>query len=183
MKTKALERLLGWISYLDPASNPGSKPQRLGVTNCKSSTSDKLQTFRTISCKFLTKNYEITLFVLFWRGISSKRNHRTFQANKEKNQWLERKCPVLIAAWLYPLVPYLPALWNQMDLTLNWTLCNTNVLRVGWWGEYGCLKMSIMMRRHFWTTPFAKAFKPEWHGWCWVKQVARIVFSCTFKST
>ena len=58
------------MAYLDPASNPGSKPQRLGVTNCKSSTSDKLQTFRTlfgISCKFLTKNYlhEITLLVLF----------------------------------------------------------------------------------------------------------------------
>jgi len=57
------------MAHLDPASNPGSKPQRLGVTNCKSSTSDKLQTFRTIfgiSCKFLTKNYlhEITLFVL-----------------------------------------------------------------------------------------------------------------------
>ena len=58
------------MAYLDPASNPGSKPQRLGATNCKSSTSDKLQAFRTIfgiSCKFLTKNYlhEITLFVLF----------------------------------------------------------------------------------------------------------------------
>ena len=45
------------------------------VLQCKSSTSDKLQTFRTIfgiSCKFLTKNYlhEVTLFVLFWRKIS-----------------------------------------------------------------------------------------------------------------
>ena len=58
------------MAYLDPASNPGSKPQRLGAANCKSSTSDKLQTFRTIfgiSLKFLTKNYlhEITPFVLF----------------------------------------------------------------------------------------------------------------------
>ena len=58
------------MAYLDPASNPGSKPQRLGPTNCKSSPSDELQTFRTIfgiSCKFLTKNYlhDITLcFVL-----------------------------------------------------------------------------------------------------------------------
>ena len=36
------------MAYLDPTSNPGSKPQRLGATNCKSSTSDKLQKFRTI---------------------------------------------------------------------------------------------------------------------------------------
>ena len=52
------------MAYLEPASNTGSKAQRLGAT------SDKLQRFRTIfgiSCKFLTKNYlhEITLFVLF----------------------------------------------------------------------------------------------------------------------
>jgi hypothetical protein len=48
------------MAYLDPVSTPGSKPQRLGATNFKSSTSEKLQTFRTIfgiSCKFLTKNY------------------------------------------------------------------------------------------------------------------------------
>ena len=41
----------------------------LGATNCKSSTSDKLQILGTIfgiSCKFLTKNdsHDITLFVL-----------------------------------------------------------------------------------------------------------------------
>jgi hypothetical protein len=38
-------------------ANPGSKPQRFGVKNCKSSTSDKLQTFNTIFgiyCKMLT---------------------------------------------------------------------------------------------------------------------------------
>ena len=57
------------MAYLEPASNPRSKPQRLCATNCKSSTPDKLQTFRIIfgiSCKFLTKKYlhEITLFVL-----------------------------------------------------------------------------------------------------------------------
>ena len=79
------------MAYLDPALNPGSKPQRLGAANCKSFTSDKLQIFRTIfgiSCKFLTKNYlhEITLVVLFGRGIKCKRNHRTFEENKEKNQ-------------------------------------------------------------------------------------------------
>ena len=46
------------MAYLDPASNPRSKPQRLCATNCKSSTPDKLQIFRTIfgiSCKYLTK--------------------------------------------------------------------------------------------------------------------------------
>ena len=69
---KALDRLLGWnlMVYLDPASNPGSKPQRFSFENCKSFTLDKLQTFRTtygISFKSLTKNnlHEITLFVLF----------------------------------------------------------------------------------------------------------------------
>ena len=53
------------MAYLDPASNPRSKPQRLCATNCKSSTSDKLQTFRTIFgifCKYLTKNYLHFLF-------------------------------------------------------------------------------------------------------------------------
>ena len=57
------------MAYLDPASHPISKPQRLCATNCKSSTPDKLQTFTTIfgiSCKYMTKNYlhEITRFVL-----------------------------------------------------------------------------------------------------------------------
>ena len=69
-KSKFYIRMVISSTKSDPASNPESKPQRLGATNCKSSTSDKLQTFRTIfgiSCKFLTKNYlhEITLFVLF----------------------------------------------------------------------------------------------------------------------
>ena len=52
------------MAYLDPACNPRSKPQRLCAANCKSSTSDKLQTFRNIfgiSCKFLTKNYWFVL--------------------------------------------------------------------------------------------------------------------------
>jgi hypothetical protein len=47
------------MAYLDTASNPGSKPKRFSVKNCKSSTSDKLQTFKTIfgiSYKFLAKN-------------------------------------------------------------------------------------------------------------------------------
>jgi hypothetical protein len=76
------------MAYHDPAFNPGSKPQRLGVTNCNDPTSDKLQTFRTIfgiSCKFLTKNYlhEIT----FFEGeYHARKNHKVFQEIKEKNQ-------------------------------------------------------------------------------------------------
>ena len=67
------------MAYLDPASNPGSKPQRLGATNCKSSTSDKLQTFRTIfgiSCKFLNKNYlrEITFFEYFEGNLMQEKS-------------------------------------------------------------------------------------------------------------
>ena len=45
------------MAYLDPASNPGSKPQRFSVKNCKNFTPDKLQTIKTIfgiSCKLLT---------------------------------------------------------------------------------------------------------------------------------
>jgi hypothetical protein len=58
------------MTYIDSASNPGSKQQRLGATNCENFTLDKLQTFRTIfgiSRKFVTKNYlhDITLSVLF----------------------------------------------------------------------------------------------------------------------
>ena len=47
------------MANLDPASNPGSTPQRFSVKTCKSSTSDKLQTFKPIfgiSCKVLAKN-------------------------------------------------------------------------------------------------------------------------------
>jgi len=52
------------MADLDPASNPGSKPQRFSVKNCKSSTSDKLQTFKIIfgiSCKFLAQNSILNL--------------------------------------------------------------------------------------------------------------------------
>ena len=55
----------------------------LGAKNSKSSPSDRLQTFRTIF------------------GISCNRNHRTLQENKDKNQWFEKKCPVLMAVWTY----------------------------------------------------------------------------------
>ena len=51
------------MDYLDPASNPRSKPQRFSVKNCKSSNPDKLQTIKTI---FGTADHnEKTLFVLF----------------------------------------------------------------------------------------------------------------------
>ena len=55
---KALEiTRLDLMAYLDPASNLRPKPQRFSAKKCKSSTSDKLQTFKTIfgiSCKQLT---------------------------------------------------------------------------------------------------------------------------------
>ena len=70
--SKALERLLGWIQWLILTLLPilDQSHKCWVFTNCKSSTSDKIQTFRTIfgiSCKFLTKNHlqKITLFVLF----------------------------------------------------------------------------------------------------------------------
>ena len=58
---KALERLLGWIYimvYLDPASNPGSKPQRLSDKSC---TWKENKVFG-ISCKLLTKKYQENIF-------------------------------------------------------------------------------------------------------------------------
>ena len=81
--TKEITRL-DIMAYPDPASNPGSKPQRFSVKNYKSSTSDKLQTFKPIfgfSCKFLAKN-SIKNDNLFSSataatlgGTFSKRNH------------------------------------------------------------------------------------------------------------
>ena len=97
--TRRITRL-NIMTYIDSASNPGSKQQRLGATNCENFTLDKLQTFRTIfgiSRKFVTKNYlhDITLSVLFWRVISCKRNHRIFQKSKEKEEsmiWEKISC-------------------------------------------------------------------------------------------
>ena len=84
------------MANLDPASNPGSKPQRFSVKTCKSSTSDKLQTFKPIfgiSCKVLAKNsiqmitwYEVQQLQLTLGGTFSQRNHATVQENKTKNQ-------------------------------------------------------------------------------------------------
>ena len=55
-KGKALEiTRLNKVAYLDPSSNPRSKPQRFSVKNCKSSTSDKLQTFKTMFGIFCIK--------------------------------------------------------------------------------------------------------------------------------
>ena len=50
------------MAYLDPAPNLGSQPQKLGVKNCKGSTSDKLQTFKIIFEIFLqTSNQKLCL--------------------------------------------------------------------------------------------------------------------------
>ena len=81
------------MAYLDPASNPESKRQRFSVKNCKSFTSDMLQTFKPIfdiSCKFPAKNsiYD-NLFssatAATLGGTFSKRNHETFQEKKSKH--------------------------------------------------------------------------------------------------
>ena len=76
------------MAYLDSASNPGSQPQRFSVKNCKSSTSDKLQTYKTIfgiSCKYLTKNclHEITLFVLKGNLMQEKSRNLSGQQGEE----------------------------------------------------------------------------------------------------
>ena len=96
------------MANLDPASNPGSKPQRFSVKNCKSSTSDKLQTFKTIfgiSCKFLDKNSiqmitcsQVQQLQLF--GVLSAREI-TEPFRKIKTRF-EIKWAALMAAWLYP---------------------------------------------------------------------------------
>ena len=41
------------MGYLDPASDPGSKLQRLSVRKGQISTSDKLQTFKNHFLEFL----------------------------------------------------------------------------------------------------------------------------------
>ena len=87
------------MAYLNPASNP---------KNCESFTADNLQTFRTIFVTFwnlLTEKYlhEKTHFVSFWNAICLKKNHSTFQKNKDK-----RKSSVLISLWylVISLVPF-----------------------------------------------------------------------------
>ena len=81
------------MAYLDPASNPRSKPQRLCSTNCKSSTPDKLQTFSTIfgiSCKYMTKNYlhEITLFVFVLKGNVMQEKSRNLSGKQEEESMI-----------------------------------------------------------------------------------------------
>ena len=76
------------MAYLDLASNPRSKPQRLCATNSNRSTPDKLQTFRTsfgISCKYMTKNYlhEITRFVLKGNLMQEKSRNLLGQQGEE----------------------------------------------------------------------------------------------------
>ena len=75
------------MAYLDPVSNSGSKPQRLSDRNCQ--------------CTW-KQNKKMAFCVTFWpKTICSmcnfcKRNHWTFEENKDRNQWLVRKCAVLM---------------------------------------------------------------------------------------
>ena len=106
------------MAYLDPATNPGSKPQRLCAINCKSSTPDKLQTFRTIfgiSCKFLTEIYlnKNTFFVL--KGnIMQKKLKNLSGKQREESKILEKISCIngcmVISNLVISLVPYLFAL-------------------------------------------------------------------------
>ena len=93
---KALERLLGWIYimvYLDPASNPGLKPQRLSDKSC----TWKENKIFGISCKLLTKKYQENIFarkiicVLFPCATFSSK----ITDNKDENQSFVCKCTVL----------------------------------------------------------------------------------------
>ena len=52
------------MAYVDPASNHGSKPQRLSDKNCKSCTM-KQNTFGGISSKLFTKNSIYTQKTIF----------------------------------------------------------------------------------------------------------------------
>ena len=54
----------------------------------------------TKKCQFLLYMGNTFCFVYICNSI--KRHHRIFQENKDKNQCFERKCVVLVAAWLYP---------------------------------------------------------------------------------
>jgi hypothetical protein len=79
------------MAYLDPASNPGSNPQRFSVKNCKSSTPDKLQTIKTIfgiSCKLLTimkKQFCFQMQQLLLLGeISGRKITQPFRGIKTK---------------------------------------------------------------------------------------------------
>ena len=98
------------VLILSPASNPGSKPQRFNVKNCKSSTSDKLPTFKTffsISCKLLSKNYIYLRKHLFFVSLGNfgKRNHITFRKIIWEKVYCINDCMV-ISNLVISLVPY-----------------------------------------------------------------------------
>ena len=64
------------MANFDPASNPGSKPQRLSDKIAKFALGNKTTNYG-ISCKLLRKNLfkRNTFFVLFSKGNFFKRNH------------------------------------------------------------------------------------------------------------
>ena len=81
------------MAYIDPATNPGSKPQRSSIENDKSSTPDKLQTIKTIFgiyCKLLTimRKHFLSCFQMqqlqLLGGISVRKITQTFRKIKTK---------------------------------------------------------------------------------------------------
>jgi hypothetical protein len=89
------------MAYLDPASTPGSKPQRFSVKNCKSSTSDKLQTFKTIfQCNSCNS----------WGYFQQEKSLNLSGKKKESMIWDKMGCIngcMVIANLVIYLVPYL----------------------------------------------------------------------------
>ena len=86
--------ILSWSFYPDLRS----KPQRLCATNCKSSTPDKLQLFRTIfgiSCKYLTKLFtwdNTFCFVLKGNFMKEESRNLSGQQGEESMIWDKMSC-------------------------------------------------------------------------------------------
>ena len=75
-----------------------------------------------------------------------KRNHWTFKENIDKNQWVLRICPVLMAAWLYPTYSNLSSA----------QCCVFN-------------NSSIVKHRHqIWDQFVIPVFKTEITNWSWI---------------
>ena len=136
------------MAYLEPASNPGSKPQRMGATNCKSSPSDKLQTFRTIygiSCKFLTKKlftWDNTFcFVLKGNLMHEISQNLSGKSGEESMIWEKMSCingcmvisNLVISLVHYSILCCWRTWWRRLIL---WDVSSNNFLICTFMSEY-----------------------------------------------